>query len=60
DWSLFSIECRPNYELYSRFCSFGERIVVLSNDHVRNKLASIIREAADNYSRITVAPAGDA
>ena len=54
-WSFFSIECRPNYELYSRFCSFGGRIVVLSPDRVRDTLAARFREAADNYALVSSA-----
>ena len=32
DWSYFSIECRPNPELYSLFSSYGENLIVLEQE----------------------------
>lgn len=53
DWGFFSIECRPNFELYTLFVSFGENLVVLEPTRIREKIAGRMRAAADNYGRIS-------
>ena len=50
DWTFFSIECRPNTELYARFASYGRNIMLIEPIHMRNYLESLLRSAADNYS----------
>ena len=53
DWGFFSIECRPNFELYTLFVSFGENLVVLEPTRIKEKIAGRMRAAADNYGRIS-------
>ena len=50
DWTFFSIECRPNTELYARFASYGQNIMLVEPVPMRKKLQAILRAAADNYS----------
>lgn len=49
-WSIFSIECRPNYELYSRFASFGDAIVILEPAPLRENMRKLMADALKNYS----------
>ena len=50
DWTFFSIECRPNSELYARFASYGKNIMLIEPVEMRHHLQDIMRAAADNYS----------
>ena len=52
DWTFFSIECRPNTELFARFASYGQNLVVVSPDEVVKKMADVLRCAADNYNKL--------
>lgn len=52
DWSYFSIECRPNPELYSLFSSYGENLIVLEPKNVRDIMVKKMEEAADNYQKL--------
>lgn len=38
DWTFFSIECRPNYELYSKFASYGDQLILLEPRRMRDKM----------------------
>ena len=49
DWTFFSIECRPNHELYARFASYGKNIMLLEPVPMRHHLEGLLRTAADNY-----------
>ena len=49
DWTFFSIECRPNNELYARFASYGQNIMLIEPFEMRRHLQEILRAAADNY-----------
>ena len=49
DWTFFSIECRPNNELYARFASYGKNIMLIEPVEMRRHLQEILRAAADNY-----------
>ena len=49
DWTFFSIECRPNTELLSRFASYGQNLVVVSPDSVRQEMGRLLKKAAENY-----------
>lgn len=51
-WSVFSIECRPNPELYNRFSSYGASLVVLEPSAIRDEMAKSVRDAAENYGII--------
>lgn len=53
EWTLFSIECRPNTELFARFVSYGQNLVVVSPDEVVKKMADVLRCAADNYNKLS-------
>ena len=48
DWTFFSIECRPNTELYARFASYGKNIMLIEPAYMRNHLEELLRSAADN------------
>ena len=53
DWTFFSIECRPNTELFARFASYGQNLVVVSPDEEVKKMAEVLRGAADNYDKLS-------
>lgn len=38
DWTFFSIECRPNYELYSKFASYGDQLILLEPRRMRDEM----------------------
>lgn len=50
DCKFFVVYCRPNYELYSRFASFGDAVIIIEPTHVRKKLQETIRKVLDNYA----------
>lgn len=50
DWTFFSIECRPNTELYARFASYHRNIMLIEPVPMRKELQKYLRDAADNYS----------
>ncbi len=50
DWTFFSIECRPNTELYARFASYGKNIMLIEPVHMRKHMEELLRSAEDNYS----------
>ena len=52
DWTFFSIECRPNNELYARFASYGKNIILIEPVEMRRHMSEILRAAADNYSLV--------
>lgn len=52
DWNFFSIECRPNPELYSLFSSYGENLVVLEPEKVRKTMEKKMEAAAENYRKV--------
>ena len=49
DWTFFSIECRPNPELFARFASYGKNLVVVSPDSVKEKMETMFQTATRNY-----------
>lgn len=49
DWTFFSIECRPNYELYSKFASFGNQIVLLEPHRMRDEMKKRFERGATLY-----------
>ena len=38
DWTFFSIECRPNYELHSKFASYGDQLILLEPRRMRDEM----------------------
>ena len=50
DWTFFSIECRPNTELYARFASYGKNIMLIEPLHMRKHMEELLKNAAGNYS----------
>ncbi|MCF0187379.1 MAG: WYL domain-containing protein, partial [Bacteroidaceae bacterium] len=49
DWWFYTIECRPNNELFNRFMSRAGHLVVLEPERVRNKIARRAIRAAELY-----------
>ena len=49
DWAFFSIECRPNPELYSLLSSYGGNLVVLDPFSIRDEMVKRAHSAAENY-----------
>lgn len=52
DCRFFFISCRPNYELYSRFASYGDAIIVVEPENIRNNMQEKFLKACDNYSKL--------
>ena len=52
DCKFFVVYCRPNYELYSRFASFGDAVVVIEPLSIRERIAKMFSAAADNYASL--------
>ena len=48
-WAVFSIECRPNPELYSLLSSYGGNLVVLEPSVIRDEMVKRARSIAENY-----------
>lgn len=47
--TFFFVSCRPNYELFSRFASFGDAIVVVEPKEIRERLQEQFKNACKNY-----------
>ena len=52
DCAFFSIECRPNYELYSRFASFGANLIVVKPQRIRERMKQMMQAAGANYQSL--------
>ena len=52
DCGFFSIECRPNYELYSRFASFGANMILLEPTFMAERMRNMVKAAAAGYDSI--------
>ena len=52
DWTFFSIECRPNVELMAKLLSYGEDLVVVESDEIRERLKAIMENASKNYNSL--------
>ena len=48
-WAVFSIECRPNPELYSLLSSYGGNLVVLEPSVIRDEMVKRACSIAENY-----------
>lgn len=51
-WTFFSIECRPNRELYASFASYGRDIVLLEPKPMREEMARILSDATARYGNL--------
>lgn len=49
DYTFFSIECRENPELYARFASYAESVVLLEPVYMRERLADKMHRASEAY-----------
>ena len=49
--SFFSINCIRNYELLSKFLSFGKEILVLSKGEVQNEIKCSFNEVLERYNQ---------
>lgn len=49
DWTFFSIECRENRELYARFASYMDNIVVVEPAPLRERMQKVMNRAFNNY-----------
>jgi predicted DNA-binding transcriptional regulator YafY len=49
---FFSIECKRNYELISVLISFGDNLLVLSPDDIRNSIIERISNMSKMYHLI--------
>ncbi len=49
---FFSIECKRNYELISVLTSFGDNLLVLSPDDIRNEIINRISRISKMYHLI--------
>lgn len=49
DKTFFSIECRVNTELYARFASYMQNIVVVEPISLRERMRTIMNKASSNY-----------
>lgn len=52
DYTFFSIECRENYELYSKFASYTDSVVLLEPEYMRKNLKDLLHKAADKYNEL--------
>ena len=52
EFTFFSIECRENSELYSKFASYTGSVVLLEPVFMREKLASKIESGFINYKQL--------
>lgn len=52
DCAIFSIECRPNYELKAQFASFGANLIVFEPDSLAKEIKEMMAEAAKNYAAL--------
>ena len=53
DCGFFSIECRPNYELYSKFASFGANVIILEPTFMAEHMRNMMKAAAEGYGFIS-------
>ena len=49
--AFFSIDCRENYELIRELMSYGENLVVLSPEGIKNKIIEKISAMSEKYRR---------
>ena len=52
EWTFFTIECRPNRELYDRFSSFGRDVVLVEPAPMREHMRRLLEAASANYASV--------
>lgn len=52
NWSIFSIECRPNNELYALLSSFSKNLIVIAPTKIRDELYRRIQVTEELYQQI--------
>lgn len=52
DCEFFSIECRPNYELYSRFASYSDSVVLVEPAYMREHMKKLVSGTSEMYGKI--------
>ena len=52
DWTFFSIECRPNPELYMKLLSYGENIILVEPKELKDKMLAMLSSAHGKYQGI--------
>ena len=52
DCKFFFVSCRPNYELYSRFASYGDSVIIIEPTEIRNEIREMFLRACKNYSNL--------
>ena len=52
DYTFFSIECRENEELYARFASYADKVLLVEPQYMRDKLKTRLAEANYGYQEL--------
>ena len=52
DYVFFSIECRENHELYSRFASYSNSLVLIEPLYMRDNMIKLISETYSSYRNL--------
>lgn len=52
DCRFFSLECRPNHELYSRFASFSDQVILLEPAYMREEMRKQMEASFRNYEML--------
>jgi predicted DNA-binding transcriptional regulator YafY len=56
---FFSIDCKENYELIRELTSFGANLIVLSPQHIVQKVVKVAKEMVDLYGVTSVSDEED-
>lgn len=59
DCAFYSIECRPNKELYNLFSSYAGRVTLVEPEHMREELARRMDAASSSYRSLRPEKAED-
>lgn len=52
DYTFISIECRENEELYARFASYADKVLLVEPQYMRDKLKTRLAEATYGYQEL--------
>lgn len=52
DCKFFFISCRPNPELFALFASYGDSVVVIEPDDIREQIQETLKNSIENYSAL--------
>ena len=50
DCKFFFVSCRPNQELYNRFASYGDSVIIVEPKEIRDRMHECFLKASDNYA----------